>query len=314
MTPDRDPIDDLVRDHLDREAARVDSGRILARVKGRSSAVPSRRTWLRIAAGVGGGAAIAAGVGLFYFGQSPPVAETRAATAEELVREAKAVHATPADRGYDVTAEWEPALFTRLNLQPIVRKSRLWTRGDQFWIESTAPDGHTIAWGQDAASRVWVAPGRKRGLVFDASEVGEPVAKYCDLMSLRVVSTLAQVLEQFEMLRKDAGQPGEPIRIEATIRPTFLNRNPRFREIALTLDPETKVIRQAVLKRQANGEAVGTLTFTLADSTPQPDERYSLRGHLDADAEVLDKKDGPKSDRRTRFRDEALKRLQSRFK
>jgi hypothetical protein len=314
MTPDRDPIDDLVRDHLDREAARVDTARVLAGVLGRVAAVPSRRAWLRLAAGVGVGAAIAAGVGLFYFGESLPVVEARAATAEELVREARDVHAAPTDRGYDVTAEWEPALFTRLNLQPIVRKSRVWTRGDQFWLETTAPDGHVIAWGQDSAGRFWAAPGPKRGLVYDASEVGEPLVKYCNLMSLRLVSTLAEVLEQFEIYRKDSGQPGEAIRIEAKIRPTFLNRNPRFREIALTLDPDTKVIRQAILKRQANGETVATLTFVLADITPQPDDRYTIRGHLDPNAEVLDKKDASRNDRRTGFRDDFLKRMQSRFK
>jgi hypothetical protein len=284
---------------------------VLAGVKGRSRPVTTRRGWLRA---VGAGAAVAAGLGgLYFFGETPPVATARAATAEELVREAKDAHAGPTDRCYAVTAEWEPALFQRLKLRPIVRQSRLWTRGDQFWIESGA-DGATVAWGQDAGGRVWVALNRKQGLVYDPSEVGEPVSRYCNLMSLRVVSTLAEVLDRFEMLRKDGGSPGEPIRIEATVRPTFRNRNPRFGSISLTLDPVTKVIRQAVLTRQANGETVATLTFALTDAAPQPDESYDLRGHLDPGAEVFDGADSGRPDRRNRFRDEFLRRVQGRLK
>jgi hypothetical protein len=316
--PDHHPIDDIVRDHLDRQAAGVDARCILAGVKDRSRSVPSagptRRKWLRVAVGAGAGAAVAAGLGgLYFFGETPPVAPARAATAEELVREAKEVHARPTDRCYDVTAEWEPALFQLLKLPPIVRKSRLWTRGDQFWIESGA-DGAKAAWGQDSQSRVWVALTRKHGLRYEPAEVGDPVARYCDLMSLRMVSTLAEVLETFDLFRKDGGAPGEPIRIEAAVRQPVVARNLRFREIALTLDPDTKVVRQAALKRQVNGVTVASLTFNLADTSPQPDERYELRGHLDADAEVLDGTDRRRLDRRTRFRDEFLRRIQGRLK
>jgi hypothetical protein len=287
---------------------------VLAGVKGRSRAVPTRRGWLRLAAGVGAGAAVAAGLGgLYFFGQAPLATPARAATAEELVREAKDVHARPADRCYDVTAEWTPALFQRLQLRPIVHTSRLWTRGDQFWIES-GPDGAKTAWGQDADGRVWVALNRKQGLTYEPAEAGEPVARYCNLMSLRVVSTLAEVLEKFELLRKDGGAPGEPVRIEATVRPSFLNRNPVFRSVALTLDPDTKVVRRAVLTRQANGETVATLTFTLVDTAPQPDESYGPRGHLDPDAEVLDGRDRRWFDRRARLRDEFLRRIQGRLR
>jgi len=311
---DHDDVTDLVRDLLDREAARVDPGAVLARVKGRSKASPTRRAWLRATARAGAGVAVAAGVGgLYLLGHTPPVAPARAATAEELLTEAKAAHEAPADRCYEVTAEWTPALFPKLGLSPVVRKSRLWTRGDQFWIES-AGDGASWAWGQDARGGVWVALNRKRGLVYAPGEIGEPLGKYCNLMSLRVVSTLADVLERFELFRKDTGRPGEPVRIEAKIRPTFLNRNPRFSAVAITLDTETKVIREAVLTRQVNGETVANITFTLAGTGPQPDDRYELRGHLDADAEVLDRTDGPRPDRRARFRDEFIKRLQQRSK
>jgi RNA polymerase sigma-70 factor (ECF subfamily) len=97
--------------------------------------------------------------------------------------------------------------------------------------------------------------------------------------------------------------------------------NPRFRQVELELDPETKVIRSAVLRREVNGETVGTLTFTLVETANLPDDRYDLRGHLDSDAEFLDCKPNGKApgppqleQRRARLRDEFLKRMQGRFK
>lgn len=320
LPPDDHPIDRAVRAHLGREAAKVDARAVLAQVKAAAATPASaRRGWLRWAAGIATGAAVAAGVALaFILGSGPEPTPVAAETPAELIEQAREAHAAPTDRCYEVTAEWDPAPLRRQKLEPIARRSKLWTRGDQFFIETVAPDGRTVAWGQARDGHVWAAPSRKRGLLYDPSEVGEPLARHCELMSLRVVTTLGELLQQYDLSRKDSGRPGEPIRIEARLRPS--PAHPRFRHVELELDPETKVIRSAALRREVNGETVGTLTFTLVETAELPDDRYDLRGHLDPDAVVLDGKPPPKlpgpprPDPRAKFRDEFLKRMQGRLK
>jgi hypothetical protein len=307
MTRPNDPLDDAIRSHLDREAARVDARAMLERVKGKHPV--TRRAWLRWAAGVGTGAAVAAGVGGVLFFN--PTAAPQLAAAEQLVEEAKAAHAVPADRHYELVTEWDAPILRKLQIPAVAKRFKVWTRGEQFWVEAQA-EGQPFIMGQDAGGRIWFALSRKRGLVYEPTEIGEPLARLCELVSLRAVQTLGDVLEQFTMYRKDKGRPGELIRIEATIRPSFLNRNPRFREIAIDLDPETKLIRRAAFKRQVNGEPAAGLAFTLLGVGDQPADAYDVRGHLDADADVWDRKD--RMDRRSKFRDEFLKRFQNRVK
>jgi hypothetical protein len=303
-----DPIERAVREHLDREAAGVDAGAILARI--RPTVVPSRRSWLRWTAGFAGGALAAGVAGVLLMNPAQP---PQLAAAEQVVSEAKDAHAIAGDRLYKLVTENEIPVLRRLQIPPLAKTYRIWTRGERFWIE-TAGDGPQYAAGQDSAGRIWFVLSRKRGLIFDEGEVGEPLTRLCDLVSLRAVQTLGEVLEHFSLWRKDSGLPGEPIRIEATIRPHVLNRNPRFREISIELDPSTKLIQKATFRRQLDGEPAGSLAFELLDTAPQPDSVYELRGHLDSDAEILDRRDPWRLDRRSKFRDEFLKRFQPRPK
>ena len=305
------PLDAILRNHLDRVAGTVDAAKVLRQIRDSEKAMPHvhRRDWLKWA-GVGVGTAVAASVGGFVFFGNPP---TPLAAAEQIVSDARTAHTAPTDRCYEVVTEWEPLLFRRLQLPAISRKHKLWTRGDQFWIETNG-DGAKWSMGQETGGKIWFAISRKRGLVYEPSEVGEPLARFCDLVSMRVVSTLSELLEQFTLYRKDTGQPGETIRIEADLRPSFLNRNPRFRHVKLELDPLTKIVQRAEFQRQLNGEPAGTLTFSLLETASQPDEMYTLLGHLDDDHEVFDRKDPARQDRRTKFRDEFLKRVQMRIK
>lgn len=326
MMPEQEhPIDQAVRRHLDSEAAKVDAHAVLARVK--SGGNPAHRTRSNLrkfvvvwASGAMSGAAVAASVLLYFFLSAPtPTAQT--ATAAELVEQAREIHAVPTDRCYTVVAEWDPAPLRKEKLEPIVQSSRLWTRGDQFWISTKGHFGNKLEWGQDRSGKLWIALGPKRGLQYDPGEVGEPVQRYCDLMSLRVVSTLGDLLQGYDLKRREGGtKPGEPIRIEAQLRPNPMNPNPKFSHVALDLDPETKVIRKATLTRQINGTTVGTLTFTLVESADLPDDQYELRGHLEKDATILDGKfpppgmgptpRDPRDRERAKFRDDFLKKIQ----
>ncbi|MCU0702703.1 MAG: hypothetical protein MUF18_01775 [Fimbriiglobus sp.] len=316
MIPDRpDPLDAAVRSHLDAEAAKVDAARVLAGIKRRRASrdVSVRRTlhWMSL-----GAAAIAACllVGLFLTGQTPlPPKQASAATAAELVQEAKAVHETSvADRCYAVSADWDlkPGMPRIVN----ARAATVWTRGDQFVVLSAVEDGPPWAWGQQADGRVWLAPNRLHVVVFDKEEVNDPLARFCELMSLRLVSTLGEVLEKYELFRKDSGQPGEPVRIEATLRPAVFP-GARFRKVELELDPENKAVRSAVLHRFQNGQLEGKITFTLTDTGTKPDDFYKFEGHtLPKRAVHEGRPQGkpPAGDFRVKFRDELLRKWQKR--
>jgi hypothetical protein len=321
MPPD-DPLDAAVRAHLDAEAAAVDARRVLAGVKARqanSRLTPStRRRWLRWA--TLGAAAVAACllVGLFLTGQDPvPVGPPRTATAAEIIEEAKTVHeAAGVDRCYQVAADWDiKPMMPRLGP---ARTATVWTRGDQFVVLSSVDDGPAWAWGQEPGGGVWLVPNRKHAIVFTRDELNDPLARHCELMSLRLASTLGEVLEKYELFRKDGGEPDEPIRIEANLRPNVFP-GARFRKIELELEPVTKTVRKAVFHRYLNGAFEGTITFNLTDTATQPDDFYTLKGHTDPRAVIHDGKPMPNpppppNSPRAKFRDELLKRWQSRGK
>lgn len=308
-----DPLDRVIQQHLDRAAATVDARAMLVRVRaaGQSQVAAPRRFRLRKLLVPASLAAVAAGLLIaFILGEGP---EPQPVTAAQLVRQAQTTHAGTADRAYAVVAEWDPSQFVRANsrLGKVTRTSRLWTRGDQFWIRSTSPNGQAMAWGQDREGRVWAAPGRERGMIYEPEELGEPLTRYCELMSLRLVHTLGELLEQYDLFRRDTGQPGEPIRIDASLRPTPGRPRPRYSRVELEMDPVTKVVNKAVLNREYKGKTIGTLTFTLEETTHLPDDQYTLPGHLDPDAVICDRPESAenRSDVCKRAREDVLRRL-----
>lgn len=317
MTPPRqpdDPIDDAVRAHLDAEAAGVDARRVLAGVKARQAnarPIPSsRRRWVRWAALGMSAVAACLVVGLFLTG-NPVGPPPRTATAAELIEEAKAVHEAPGvDRCYQVSADWDiKPMMPRLGP---ARTATVWTRGDQFVVLSDVDqnNGPPWAWGQDTAGGVWLVPNRKHAILFSKDELNDPLARHCELMSLRLASTLGEVLEKYELFRKDGGQPNEPIRIEANLRPGMFP-GARFRKLELELEPGTRTVRKAVLHRYLNGTFEGTITFALVETATQPDDFYTLKGHTDPRAVIHDGKPLPNpqpKDLRAKLREELLKK------
>ena len=307
-----DPLDRIVRGHLDREAADVDAEAVLVRVRAgpsiRTAAIP-RWSWLAPTGLAGLAAAVAV---TFFLGGGPT---PQPLTAAELVRDAQAAHAGPADRRYAVVTEWTPPPFLAGKLESRSRESRLWTRGDEFWVEFDTPTGRAMAWGRDPAGRVWVAHGRDRGFVYEPAELGEELSRYCDLMSLRLVSTLGELLEKYDLNREDAGTPGEPARVGATCRRRPGRPLPQYARVELEMDPTTKVVQQAELTREIHGRTAATLTFTLEETGHLPDDQYTLAGHLDPGAMVLDGTDTKelandgRAKMRARYRDEVLRRL-----
>ncbi len=318
MTPDN-PLDSAVRSHLDAEARTVDAARVLSGVKARQARQARRTTvirrtfrWVSL-----GAAAVAACllVGLFLTGNTPAPSKNASAvpSAAELVREAKTVHETTAlDRCFQVQADWDlkPGMPRLLP----TRNATVWTRGDQFVVLSAVDDGPPWAWGQQADGRVWLAPNKMHAIVFDKDELNDPLARFCELMSLRLVTTLGEVLEKYDLFRKDGGQPGEPIRIEATLRPAVFPLA-RFRQVELELDPDTKAVRSAVLHRYANGVSEGKISFTQTETGTKPADFYTLDGHtlprrVVHDGKPMANPPPPVPNPRAKLREELLKKWQ----
>ncbi len=305
-TPDDEqPIDDLVREHFEREETAVDAPRMLARVQAarQHGTRRPRGRWLMLGAaliaGIGIGAVAAVLVLINASGPTLPGLqsnEARASTPAELVRGMFLAHSDNTDRLYDVKVELgntsliakkhpflpAPAHFT------LIKDSKLWVRGNQFWIDP-GPDTRPMCWGRDRDGRVWIVLNQRLGLQYAHDEDNDPVTRLCNLMSLRVPMLAAEMLDGYELSRSDANGPDAPIRVVGTIR-----NNPHdiaVSHVTLELDPRTKVIRKAIQKRTVGNDLIGAFTYTLIETGRKPDSQYELRGHLDAGSRILDAKD-----------------------
>jgi hypothetical protein len=313
MTGNHDPLDDAVESALDAEGKGVNTQRMVERVRVAQMvqvASAKRRKQLLF----GSLAALAASLlVVFFFIQPAGTKNDRELSAEEVVREAKNLHETTAqDRCYRVESDWDvkPAL-PRFRFLPIARTGLIWTRGDQFLLQSTVEDQHW-AWGQGASGQVWLAPSRKQAIVFAPTELNEPLAHSCELMSLRLVTTLGELLEKFQLSRTD--EPGDIV-IHGQLKPGQA-LGLAIRKITLKLDRNTKTVKYAELLRYFNGEPIGRIRFELIETRTQKDGYYDVSSHTDANAVILDGKplQNPPMQNRTKLRDDLLKRLQDRAK
>src|SRR4051812_14349492 len=159
-----DAIDALVRRSLDRGAERIDPRPAFDRLQaawpgsdesrvGRASLPRRLRPAGRWAWGVSAAAAVVLVAAVAMLQDRPALAR-----AEVLVREARSAHRLPLDRCYLVEVRRDSALFDEYSpVATPVRQTRLWTRGDRFWVESVQPR-QRWAWGRDERNRFWMAP------------------------------------------------------------------------------------------------------------------------------------------------------------
>jgi hypothetical protein len=291
------PIDALVRGHLLRQADAVDAAAILARVlpdvkrarERRADPPPaprrsrSRALWRSTALAATAAAALLLA---FLFGRFAGPAR---ASAESLVRESRDAHALPVDRCYLVQSTPEPGAPFRFPRLAQPRETRLWTRGDRFYLESVGPDrpgplgrlARRWAWGRDEQGRVWLALPGDRGLRYDADENGdEPAAVRlaCDVCSLQPATLFDEVLARFELRREDDGDPATH-RIRAEPKPGA-PPCPWLRSAVLEIEAESRALRRLTLHRTRAGQPLAVVTFTLVETRPVDDDLYTLEGHL----------------------------------
>ena len=294
--PPDDALDALIRARLDRDAERIDPRELFARIVGAESGragganPPVGRKWK--VAGYLGGVAVAAGLAFLFFG-GLFYARPEVASAEVLVRDAQHAHHQPVDRCYlvDVRRESdapdESRAFTALS-----STTRLWTRGDRFWIESTNPR-QKWAWGRDERGGLWLSftALQPRGVRLDPDEVPRSLEQACDLFSMRPETLLADIRRDFALTR-EATPDRSGQRIAAALKP---NRySPVLRSATLEIDPETKVIRKLVLNRLRNGQPLAAVTYTLVETGTQEDAKYQLEGHMPAGATILSRTNNPR--------------------
>jgi hypothetical protein len=176
--PEHDqPLETWVRADLDRRADGTDPRPLFERISrtvrdersDNTPGIPADRgrelvfqlpTARRIGRWAGGLSASAAVVVLAFLVGSrvSPVQ----ASPEALVRDAMRVHQIPMDRCYLVEVRRDSELLDES--YPMTSQSRLtrvWTRGDRFWLETINPQ-RQWTWGRDDRGHFWIAFGSRR--------------------------------------------------------------------------------------------------------------------------------------------------------
>ena len=288
-------LDRLIRAHLDRQAERIDPRPLFTRIEaslapaGRTSCRSSRIVprWLAI----GAVAAMLGTVAVVSLAWSNRVA---LAAGVVVIEQARETHRAPIDRCYLVEVRRESSLVAELTpLTPLVRSTRLWTRGDRFWVESTRP-AQRWAWGRDAANRCWLAFGPDSGVRFEADEVPGWLNLYCDLHSLNIEHWLDEVLGRFEITREPATATSDP----ATIRISVRAKTPSLDRLAIAsaefeIDAETRVVRRLVIRRRWNDRPFATVTYSLIETDARSPTDYTLEGHVADDSAIHTKDHEP---------------------
>ena len=275
--PDAQDFDALLRDRLDREAERIDPRPLFARIMV-PPAPPPPRPWRRSV----GGFAVAAAVGGLLVGGLMSVSPAEA-SARDLVQQAQRTHLQPIDRCYLVEVRPESELFD--DAKPAAaasRTTRLWTRGDRFWIESADPT-RRWAWGRDEQGGMWISfGGLRKGVRVAADETPPWLDRACEVFAMRLDTLLAEVLRDFD-LTAEPGEAGTRV-LAAALKPG--GWHPALRSARLDIDPETRAVRGLVLHRTRFGRPLATAAYTLVETRPQDDAKYQIAGHLPDGAEV----------------------------
>lgn len=280
-TPDR-ALDKAVRAHLDVEANLADTGRLLDGVDQRLAGdtidpVRRRRRWWVAAAGALAATILIVGFLLFSGG-------IVAASPRHVVERARSVHQAPVDRCYAVRVEIPSEvrkLFPRVDLE---RESRLWTRGDRYFVE--LPNGHSY-WGRDETKRVWFVPTPDAGVRFDENEVPNIFREFLNIRAVNLPEMLDEVLAECDLTwANNVDVPSDVRRVYA------VGRDPArsLRGAVIDVERESSVVRRLSLDRQVfrDPRAKVSVTFTLVDTTPQDVQQYSPEGHLKAGAPIFD--------------------------
>lgn len=272
----RDRLEELVRRHLEQQAEQVDP-RVhferIARRLGRGERQRPRWAWPMVAA-----AAVMASF-LLWQGRSPA-----RASAEALVRQAQQAHQMPLDRCYLVEMQTEGDLREEAAPAPPPRVTRLWTRGDRFWLESMHPRARW-AWGRDDRGQIWMALGTRRGVRLEGDEIPRWLQLRSEVLTLRPETLLGEFLAHFELRRETLGdEQGSTTQVVRATR----RYGPRIglRHAMLEIDRESKILQRLTMEHVRPDRAVVTVRYSLVESRMLDPGKYELEGHLEPPYEI----------------------------
>lgn len=300
-----DEIEALVLRHLEQKAESIDPRPLLERLHDRGTnplgvvaaddagarvpraqpARPSRGRRLASWWSFASGASAAAAVVLLCL---LALQSTGGVTAAAVVQQALLIHALPVDRCYVV--EVQRSGYEGADLVPTTRTDRLWTRGDQFFLESTNVE-QRWAWGRDEFGAVWTTTGRKTGLKLEPGEIPAWLDTSCDILSMHLETLLADVLRDFHLTWDRSAATEGTIVVDAVGNPQ--RTHAWLKDARLELDAETKVLRKVVVRRWDRQRRLVTVTYTLAGIQSQPDGSYQLEHRLEAPAVIYSKTNQP---------------------
>lgn len=280
---------DAVRRRMDRAAEGVDPRPLFERIRpGPSPAAPPARALPRW---VGPLLTMAAAVGLVLLGGWFFEPARGHAGPRELLAATQEVHRLPIDRCYLVDVRRSPQVTDLFPNAPLLQTSRLWTRGDRFFL--VPGDGRIgRAWGRDENGNLWIAPTPRAGVRVESREIPAALATMLEMHTLRVDQVLGEVLQHFDLTRVEEADEG--LATSETVR--AVPRRGAFafiRWATLEVDRETKVLRRLVIARGPFGKAPSITTYTLVETRALETARYSLEGHLREPFEVYTRQHQP---------------------
>jgi hypothetical protein len=286
-------VDRLIETYLDRQVEQVDAGPLIARI-GKQDSVnastvveraperPATGRWPRalIWASVTGAAVVAAFFGGRY--ATPPAVD-----AAMILRDVQAAYLQQGvDRCYRVLFAPDPEYWDKSNQLTGPSESVMWTRGDRFWSQASIGTIQVV-FGRDEHGTFWVTPFPSRGIVFaeDASQMPDEVALHCVINSMNVSTLLDDVLADFDLQAQPSpGDDQETAVIWARLKPE--RSHALLSAAMIEVDTQTDTIVRLVLWTKKDGRPKGSVSYTLLESGAQDDNRYRLKSHIDADADI----------------------------
>ena len=203
------------------------------------------------------------------------------AKSADMVRRVLDTLRTDVDRRYSVRVE--PAFprvrAARARPQPPV--STLLVRGTRF-VQSTEIEGRFLAWGRDARGAVWFTVSPRSVAVFGADEIPDALGDVSDLRTLDLATMLETLRRDFELERSSGSGATDTI----IGRPR--DRASRFGRVEISIERESLQVQGMVIQRRHRGRLTATVRFVLEETAARDEGAYEWRGHVDADAEVLD--------------------------
>lgn len=300
-----DEIEALVLRHLEREAESIDPRPLLQRIRDGATSQPDADAMGDVGSQAPRAHTLRPGRGRrfaawrsFAYGASAAAAvvlvclfalqSTGGVSAAAVVQQALHIHALPIDRCYVV--EVQRRGYEGANLVPVTRTDRLWTRGDQFFLESTNVE-HRWAWGRDEFGAVWTTTGRKTGLKLEPDEIPAWLDTSCDILSMHLETLLADVLRDFHLTWDRRAASEGTIVVDAVGNPH--RAHAWLKDARLEIDAETKVLRKVVVRRWDRQRRLVTVTYTLAGMESQPDGSYQLERRLEEPAVIYSRTNQP---------------------